>query len=368
MNRYSLIYFITIFSSIEACDVNYTILDMNAKALASQISGGAVICKKDIERNLDFALPSTKSLISDKHTFSKLTIDEKITITTRVKFGHNRFGTFISESKTLYETATAPAIKDAIFTLCESVTSEIIKMIELYGKDVEEDSFLPDEQLSFFVNTAHLTSGLSDDEDKSISTSSSKSDNSLESDEIAITSQKDILENDISIIDLSINAFSKRSSIYYTKQLERAKPLIQISCNLQYIKMNQIDELQSVIKLIDSKYNLMQIIFMNGSSKKFKVLFVLLKELSESHKISKKPITIVYSTTSDTQKSCNKLYTLGDTHPTLLSTIVIGGTSSMEEIRKKSVIDPQIIETDFSKRCPLEFLLGISPYFVDLVE
>lgn len=366
LHNYGFICFLTVSSSIEACDINYTILDMNAKALASQICRGSVICGKDIEKNLDFSIPTTKPLSSETSDFDKLMNDTKFnTCTTRRKFGHNRLGTFISESKTLYETTTAPTVKYAVFTLCQSVVSEIIKMVELYKDGVEEESIIPDEQLSFFVNTAHSTPNLSDDEGqvaRSASTRSSKSENLEREDKDDPTLHAVMADNTLSVIDLWGSAFSKRSLNYYPKQLERVKHPIRISCNLQYVRMDQIDELRHAVRSIDAddrRPPLREVIFMNGSSKKFNVLFPLLKELSATHKLSGKPITIVYSTTSDSQKAYKKLYTLGEAHSTLPKTIVIGEDIAIAEIRKKSVLDPQIIETDFSDTtlAPLSRLL-----------
>jgi hypothetical protein len=75
--------------------------------------------------------------------------------------------------------------------------------------------------------------------------------------------------------------------------------------------MNQLDSLSVTIDVIDGNHDLAEIILMNGSSRKFNRIFSLLESIYNKHVDAEKPITIVYSTTSETQVAYKKLYTLG---------------------------------------------------------
>lgn len=310
-NLYFFLFTALCLTKTNATSINYQILEPTVNNFYSRIVSGEVITSDSVIGNLDFIPYDAKISQCDQEKFQALIAQMAPTIQTAFqKLGHNRFNTFVSDCQELFNKDELNN-KDrfALVTLLSSIKHKMDCFLKEINTEIDEESIIPDEQFSFLFDS---------DQDRSRSNSAQSStstqctlNSELTSDHserqsISSEQQEDIV---FSCINLDGRALQPSSVIYYQKKLTPSELPICITCNLQTIKMDMLQSLMEAIQSVNTTKNVREIIFTNGSSVKFNQLFSFLKALSQE-RTAEKTITIIYSTTSESQKAYKKLSTL----------------------------------------------------------
>ncbi|CAO4836663.1 MAG: hypothetical protein FADNKDHG_01624 [Holosporales bacterium] len=290
--------------------INVQLLSMRVNGFSSQICDGYSIKPNSIESKLDFIYYDAKHIKWDPEKFYLLISESTSTANLALeKFGHNRFSTFINDCNLLFNRGTLEdKEKFALFILLSHIKHKIDCLLKDIESTVEPESRIPDEQFSFLFDCGQSRSR--SDSGQSIASThhiSSCGEESISSDHTSITDEQSDLV--LSQINLDGKSLQESSFCYYQKKIPKAPLPICLLCNLQTIKINQIEELKKALLNIDETGRLREMIFQKGSSIKFNLLFECFKEIGEKHS-AENPIIIIYSTTSDSQKAYKKLSTL----------------------------------------------------------
>lgn len=288
-----------VFCNVDACNINKEILDLNAHAITITIQRSIAVDQGRINDNLDFIYPALGQLAYDETSLATLVSESsELVERSRQVLRHNRLGMFVKECQEIHDREeTASVKKYALYLLLDRVLKNINR-----GFPVVQDHQLSCRLSEESKESTDVTSSSEEERDdmlcdKDISIF-------MEHQSATLPTQK------LSLIDLGPKSFSESSFTYFGKQLLMVKHPIRISSNLQHLRMDQLDELSNTISRIDESHNLAEVILMNGSSRKFNRMFSLLELIYNKHVEAAKPITIVYSTTSETQVAYKKLYTL----------------------------------------------------------
>ncbi len=287
--------------NVAACSINEEILGLNANAIAVSIQRGITVERERINDSfLDFAHPCPGDVRYDPASFLSLIMDNaEIAEHFKLSLRHNRLGMFIHDCQSLHDQAEINLYKKyALYKLLSQVLKKSDKYIET-TQHHQSSCRSSEESKNTDITESTLLSDSEDDMlcDKSVSIF-------MEHQAARPPLQK------LSIINLDSKAFFEDSFTYFKKQLVTVRCPIRITSNLHHLKMSQINNLSDTISEIDQEHNLVEIILMNGSSRKFNIIFSLLESIYNKHVDEAKPISIVYSTTSETQLAYKKLYTL----------------------------------------------------------
>lgn len=336
--------------NVHGVQINYQLLQPYAKSLASQIEDGYTITTDSIESHLDF-IPyhCTNIKWEPKEFLSAFEKTQKTVEVAREKLGHNRFQTFVQDCKTLFNGELSLKDKYALFILLRSVQHHLDCLLEDIDGSVEDASRLPDEQLSFLFEYCTRSRSNSDQSAQSVTTEHGLT---HESSSRESGGNKPPLKEDAEVafssIQLEGRSLGSSSFSSYTKQLSKinTNSPVCLTCDLKTIKKAQMDHLINAIEDIHQKTTLQEIIFTNGSSIKFNILFDFLKDFS-GKRTPENPITIIYSTTSDSQKAYKKLSSLkGVIHATPEITGI--DDADLESVQSNSIHDCQRFRSDFS--------------------
>ena len=129
-------------------------------------------------------------------------------------------------------------------------------------------------------------------------------------------SRVEALSEDVSIrnvymLSLDKVSFNESSYRYYRKILSSPSCVrAKVVTNLRDIDSSLYDVLGNALLEIDARKDLIEIILTRGSSVQFNCLFPYLERIYRNHCVSGKPVMIVYSSTTASQKAYEKLYTL----------------------------------------------------------
>jgi len=287
-----------VFCHIDACSINQEILDLNAHAMTITIQRSIAVDQGRINDNLDFIHPALGQLGYDETSLAILVSENtELVERSRQVFRHNRLGMFVKECQEIHDREETESVKKyAIYLLLNKVLKNINR-----GFPAVQD---------------HQPScRLSEESKASTDTSSSEEerDDMLCDKDISIFMEHQAATlpvQKLSLVDLDPKSFSESSFTYFGKQLLMVKHPIRVTSDLQHLRMDQLDKLSNTINTIDGSHNLAEVILMNGSSRKFNRIFSVLQLIYNRHVEAAKPITIVYSTTSETQVAYKKLYTL----------------------------------------------------------
>ena len=304
--------FLLMFSltKVNSADINYQLLNPTVQNFSSRISSGSIIATDEIKESFDFIHYHCTSIKWEPQDFYALLEKTVPTVETAVaKFGHNRFGIFVNDCKKLFE---KDILEDkerfALFTLLTQLQQKINFLLKNIDTTVEDESRIPDEQFSFLFDLTQARSRSS----SVLSTTSTQHISGCESaseDSDRHTKTDELNDATFCFVCLDGRALEPTSFVYYQKKLPDNQFPLCITCNLQSVTIEKINTLKEAIQKINDEKNLQEIVFTNGSSKKFNLLFAFLKDVAE-RRTAEKPITIVYSTTSESQKAYKKLSTL----------------------------------------------------------
>ncbi|CAO5682672.1 MAG: hypothetical protein HEEMFOPI_01741 [Holosporales bacterium] len=340
-----LMFFVFFLIKTDASHINYQLLEPTTRNFSSRILSGNVIETDEIKNSFDFIPYDEKPIEWDKDDFLKLIERTKSTSDeASEKLGHNRFYTFVFDCKALIDSGSLKNNDQfALYWLLNFVHQEMQNRLAEVDSTVEQESKIPDEQFSFFFDFSHPRS-CSDSEQSTASTYhlSSCGSESVGSEHTLITD----VEDDVVFAQISLDGRNLHESSlwYYKRKIPGSSSPICISCDLQTIRKDQIRDLQSAIQEIENTQRLREIIFQKGSSIKFNMLFGALKDISEKRS-PENPITIIYSTTSDSQKAYKKLSTLQGVVRGLPTFDSDEGISSL---KTESIHTCQRIRVDFS--------------------
>ena len=158
----------------------------------------------------------------------------------------------------------------------------------------------------------------------------------------------------LSVIDLESKSFLEGSFTYFRKKLSTTKYPIRVISDLRNITLTQLSDLSVAVHAIDTSNELVELILMNGSNRKFNILFPSLEALYNKHAETGKPITIVYNATSASQMAYKRLYALRGVNNlphSYLNYIIRLGAALISAIRSPektggltSSVFPQVIE------------------------
>ena len=288
---------------IDACSINHELLGFNSNAIAVSMQRGVTVDQERINDNLDFVNQIPGSLQYDPSSFSTF-ISQSVSIIEQSKhvLGHNRLGMFINECQGLYDQQETELIKRyALYTLLTHVLKKHNQHL-----------------LTLQQHQSNPTCRLSEESRHTDSTDAASLD---ESEEDYITCDKNIsvlMKHEdttpplqkLSAIILDSKSFLEGSFTHFHRQLSTVIHPIRITSDLKNIKITQLSDFFAAINEIDTSHELVELILMNGSSRKFNILFPLLESVYDKHTETGKPITIVYNTTSASQGAYKKLYTL----------------------------------------------------------
>jgi hypothetical protein len=329
--------------------INYQLLGHYDKPMASRIKGGCSIDQDEITYSLDFIPYHCTSIKWDTAEFLPAFEKTQTTVeAAREKLGHNRFQTFVQDCKKLFEGELSLKDKYALFILMQSVHHEMNCLLKDIEGRVEEDSMIPDEQFSFLFDCCTRSRSSSEGSAASVTTDNGLTHESASRESGENTPPiKEDAEVAFSSIKLEGISLGESSFSSYTKQLLKVNSPVCLTCDLKTITKARMDDLITAIEDIDQKTSLREIIFTNGSSIKFNMLFEFLRDFS-AKRTPENPITIIYSTTSDSQKAYKKLSSLmGVIHATPEITGI--DDADLESIQSKSIHDCQRFRSDFSE-------------------
>lgn len=333
-----------------ASDINYQLLEPRAGNLSSRILSGEVITSDSIASRLDFIPYDRRPIGCEPEKFLDLIGKVQPTIESATeKLGHNRFGIFVKDCQTLFDKGQLEN-KDsfALFILLRHVLHKINCALLDIDTTVESESRIPDEQFSFLFDSDQVNSRAKSEESAASTqhiSSCGESFDGHESKSIISDEHDDVLFTSVS---LDGRALQPSSFTHYSKKLPDNDSPLCITCNLQSIKKDEIQTLTEAIKEIDKNKSLREILFTNGSSIKFNLLFPFFEKLSQNRTekcTQKNPIRIIYSTTSDSQKAYMKLSTLsGIIH----ESPDVRDLEDITKIQRESIHNCQRIKSDFS--------------------
>lgn len=90
---------------------------------------------------------------------------------------------------------------------------------------------------------------------------------------------------------------------------------IRVTSDLSNVRLSSLGFFCDLLEEVDLKKTLVEIALVNGSSRKFNIIFPTLKIIYDRHASNGEVITIIYSTTSDSQRAYKQLLTLTDSSP-----------------------------------------------------
>jgi hypothetical protein len=335
-------------TEIRASQINVQLLIMRVNGFSSQICDGYCVNPDSIESKLDFIPYDCKPIKWDPERFSLLISESASTANLALeKFGHNRLNAFVNDCNILFNSgALEEKERFALFTLLAHIKHKIDCLLKDIDSIIEEESRIPDEQFSFFFDS-HQVRSRSDSEESTTSTHHISSCGSV-SEGSEHSPKKTDEHGDMVFSQINLDGKNLQESSFsnYRNKIPKSPLPICISCNLQTITKSQISDLQIAIQEIENTQRLVEVIFQKGSSIKFNLLFAFLKQLAENRP-PENPITIVYSTTSDSQKAYKKLSTLQGVVQAL-PTIDTETETDLHKLKSDSIHTCQRIRVDFS--------------------
>ena len=359
-SRYVIFFSLLFFIKVDAAQINYQLLEMSARNFSSRIFSGNVIEKDEIINHFDFIHYDSKPTKWDPEGFSLLISESTSTANLALeKFGHNRLNAFVNDCKMLFNSgALEEKERFALFTLLAHIKHKIDCLLKDIDSIIEEESRIPDEQFSFFFDS-HQVRSRSDSEESTTSTHHISSCGSV-SEGSEHSPKKTDEHGDMVFSQINLDGKNLQESSFsnYRNKIPKSPLPICISCNLQTITKSQISDLQIAIQEIENTQRLVEVIFQKGSSIKFNLLFAFLKQLAENRS-PENPITILYSTTSDSQKAYKKLSTLQGVVQALPT---MDTETDLHKLKSDSIHTCQRIRVDFSdstlKRIKEVFITG----------
>lgn len=311
--KIKILLFVFLHVCVSAYSCNYTLLETRAETFLGRLFDQIDDDKEYIERNLDF-LSSTGNLAVGEREFTALCEDY-------IRFipsNESPLIDFIRKCTEIYNESSSGAQKEAVYKLLDKMFEKSVKN----SKSNEEKSELIFrlEQKKHLEEEAKIDSLASNLQADSLTVERSVDKPHSPNKEISIVMESPArtIISDICVISLNSTSFNPSSIFYYKKQMKMMSYPIRIFSNLQDIKCDLLDSLGEALGHIDSYKELVEIILTNGSSIKFNRLFnSYLSPIYNAHYKSGKQITIVFSTTSESQRAYEKLYTLRevDTSP-----------------------------------------------------
>lgn len=346
LNPYFFLFAALCLTKISAASINYELLNPTVKNFSSRIVSGSTIDVDEIKEGFDFIPYDSKSIKWDPKEFSALIEQTVPTVGAAFeKLGHNRFNTFVNDCKILFNKGTLEEKEGfALFILLRHVQHNIDYFLKDVETIVESESRIPDEQFSFLFASYQEKSRSSSVQSATSTQHISVCESASEDSDHRPATTDELDDVTFTSVSLDARALQPSSFAYYQKNLPDNHSPLCITCNLQSLMIDKMGILKEAIQEINATKNLREIIFTNGSSRKFNLLFDFLRDLSEP-RTHDTPITIVYSTTSESQKAYKKLSTLrGIVH----NAPDVRGLTDPTRMKRDSMHTCQRVMSDFS--------------------
>lgn len=254
--------------------------------VVAQVKARRPVPPDEILERLDFVLGFTEDEAYDQGKFQALLADHSDLINKSKKLlRHNHLQFFLDSCASLISQQHRNVIRFALYKLAEAVLKGFedgFRAIEPPTAPDPEVELLPDQAVSVVWGPEQLPEGKTRD---------------------IFLGPRNLEEPQFSDC--------KQQWKSLNLPLRVSTDLLPIGCK----GISAADGLRAKLLDLDSSIPIAELVFKNGGSRKFNLLWETLQEIYQHHNTSDTPITIIYSSTSLSQKAHRKLYDLTGASP-----------------------------------------------------